>query len=188
MRCFIAIDMPEDIKNSIANVVEQADHKSKSIRWVPSENIHLTLKFLGEVKESLIAEIEKRIAAVCMRHSIFNIGIRSVGAFPNLKYPNILWVGIDASKELRDLFDAIEESLSELGFEKESRQFSPHITIARIKDKKEIDLTMKTLSSFKDTFFGIVNVKEILLMKSILKPTGAQYSKISTFMLANKKN
>lgn len=187
MRCFIAIDIPEDIKRSIECVVEKADHQSKGVRWVPLENIHLTLKFLGEVKEELIPEIEKRLAAICIKHSIFNICIRSIGAFPNFKYPNILWVGIDESEELKRLYEDIEESLSELGFEKEGRQFSPHLTIARIKDKKGIDLTLKVLSSFKDTFFGNINVKEVLVMKSILKPTGAEYSKVSTFTLANKK-
>jgi 2'-5' RNA ligase len=188
MRCFIAIDIPEDIKKSIGGVIEKADHKSKGIRWVPLENIHLTLKFLGEVSEKMISDIEKKLSAICDAHKIFDLRIYSIGAFPNFKYPNILWVGIDASKELKDLFEAIEESLSELGFKKEDKKFSPHLTIARIKDKKEVDLTMKALSSFKDTLFGNINVKEVLLMKSILKPTGAEYSKISTFMLADKKD
>lgn len=187
MRCFIAIDMSEDIKRSIASVIEKADHKSKGIRWVSLENIHLTLKFLGEVSEKMISDIEKKLSAICGAQKIFDMKIYGIGAFPNFKYPNILWVGIDVSTELKDLFEAIEESLSELGFEKENKKFSPHLTIARIKDKKGTDLTLKALSPFKDTFFGNINVKEVLLLKSILRSTGAEYSKISTLMLANKK-
>jgi 2'-5' RNA ligase len=186
MRYFIAIDMTENIKDAIAGVIEKCGLNSKGIKWVSAENVHLTLKFLGDVKEDLIPEIEKGLASICMRHDVFNINIRGAGAFPNFKYPNILWMGIDESEELKRLYEDIEESMSELGFEKEDRKFSPHLTIGRVKDRKGIEPVIKELYTFKDTFFGSIEVKEVLLMRSVLKPTGAEYSKIAGFKLSSK--
>lgn len=183
MRCFIAIDMPEDIKASILNVIEKAGQKVKGIRWVSAQNIHLTLKFLGDVKEELIHDIEKGLSSVCINHVPFTINIRGVGAFPNFKYPNVLWIGIDESEELKRLYEDIEEFMFELGFEKDDRRFSPHLTIGRVKDRKGIEQILKELYTFKDTFFGNIEVKEVLLMRSVLKPTGAEYSKIARFNL-----
>lgn len=187
MRCFIAIDMPEDIKVSISNVIEKAGQKVKGIRWVSAQNIHLTLKFLGDVKEELMHDIEKGLSSVCINHAPFTINIRSAGAFPNFKYPNVLWVGIDESEELKRLYEDIEDVLSGLGFEKENRKFSPHLTIGRVKDRKGIEPVIKELYTFKDMFFGSMEVKEVLLMRSILKPAGAEYSKIAGFKLSLKR-
>ena len=183
MRCFIAIDMPENIKDAIAGFIEKCGPNSKGLRWVPAENVHLTLKFLGDVKEDLIPEIEKRLLLICMRIDVFNINIRGAGAFPNFKYPNVLWIGIDESEELRKLYEDIEESMSDLGFEKEDRKFSPHLTIGRVKDRKGTEPVIKGLYAFKDTFWGSIEVNEVLLMQSILKTTGAEYSKIAGFKL-----
>ncbi len=183
MRCFIAIDMPEDIKGSISGVMERCGEEPKGARWVPVENIHLTLKFFGDVKDDLVPEIEKGLALICMKHNMFNINIRGAGAFPNLKYPNVLWVGIDESEDLKRLYMDIEESMSGLGFEKENRKFSPHLTIGKIKDKKGIEPVIKEIYTFKDTFFGSIEVKEVLLMRSVLKPTGAEYSVAAKFNL-----
>lgn len=186
MRRFIAIDMPEDVKASISGVIEKIDQKSKGIRWVSAQHIHLTLKFLGDVKDELIQDIEKGLSSACMNHAPFNINIRGAGAFPNFKYPNVLWIGIDQSEELKGLYEDIEESMSDLGFEKEDRKFFPHLTIGRVKDRKGIEPIMEGLYTLKDAFFGSLEVKEVLLMRSILKPAGAEYSKIAGFKLSSR--
>jgi 2'-5' RNA ligase len=183
MRCFIAIELPQDIKESISSLIDKLRHISRGIRWVPVENIHLTIKFLGEVKEDLIPEIEKRLSSICMNHGSFNIAVHRTGAFPNFKYPNVLWIGTDESEELKGLHKDIDESMSGLGFEKEDRRFSPHFTMGRVRDGKGIESILKDLYTMKDNFFGSMAVNEILLMKSVLKPTGAEYSKIAVFKL-----
>jgi 2'-5' RNA ligase len=192
MRCFIAIDMSENIKNAIAGVIEKCGLNAKGIKWVPVRNVHLTLKFLGDVKEDRIPEIEKGLALICVRHDVFNINIRGAGAFPNFKYPNILWIGIDGPEELKRLYEDIEEYMFELGFEKEDRKFSPHLTIGRaigrVKDRKGIEPVIKGLYTFKDTFFGSIEVNEVLLMQSVLKPTGAEYSEIAGFKLSSNSH
>lgn len=187
MRCFIAIDMPEDIKVSISNVIEKAGQKVKGIRWVSAQNIHLTLKFLGDVKEELMHDIEKGLSAVCINHAPFTINIRGAGAFPNFKYPNVLWIGIDESEKLEGLYHDIEDSMNELGFEKEDRRFSPHLTIGRVKDRKGVEPAIEELYTFKDTFLGSIEVKEVLLMQSILKPAGAEYSVLAKFKLSAER-
>ncbi len=177
MRSFIAIDIPDEIKGSMKEVVQSLSAEAQGIRWVPVENIHLTLKFLGEVKEELIPEIQTRLQIIGKAQQPFNVEIRGAGAFPNLKRPNVLWIGIKRSEQLETLFREIDKSLSEMGFEREARGFSPHLTIGRVKDMRGIDPVLKELATYKDTFFGTIEVRQILLMKSTLKPSGAEYSK-----------
>ncbi|MDI6801791.1 MAG: RNA 2',3'-cyclic phosphodiesterase [Thermodesulfovibrionales bacterium] len=187
MRCFIAVDISEEIREKISKVVEDGRMNSRGIRWVPIENIHLTLKFLGNVDEKLIPDIEKGLSSVCVNHASFTINIRGTGAFPSFKYPNVLWVGIDKSDELKKLYFDIEEAMFSLGFEREGRNFSPHLTIGRVKDRKGIEPVMAELYTFKDTFFGSIEIKEVLFMRSVLKPTGAEYSKMAGFKLFPKQ-
>lgn len=183
MRCFIAIDLTAEVKEAIRGVIEKTGQCERGVRWVPPDNIHLTLKFLGEVKEDLIPEIAKKLTSICAGHETFSIKIKGTGAFPNYRNPNVLWVGIDYSSQLERLFSAIDGGMSDLGFAKETRKFAPHLTLGRVKDKRGIEPVIRELSQFKDTFFGIVNVNEVLLMKSVLKPSGAEYSKVAVFKL-----
>ncbi len=184
MRCFIAIDIPADIRQSITDVIGKCNQGSKGVKWVAPEKIHITLKFLGEVKEDRIPAVQEKLVPVCAERDIFSIAIKGAGAFPNFKYPNVLWIGIDESEELKRLYEDIEDVLSKLGFEKENRKFSPHLTIGRVKDRRGIEPVIKELYTFKDMFFGSMEVKEVLLMRSILKPAGAEYSKIAGFKLS----
>ncbi len=185
MRAFIAIDMSPEIKSEIGGIVRKAG-TADAIRWVPSRNMHLTLKFLGEIREDLVPEIENRIRVVTAGKGPFSVGIRGTGAFPNLKRPNVLWVGVEPSAPLKAVFDGIEKGLAEIGIPKESRPFSPHLTIGRVRDLRGIESVVRELATYKDTFFGTIDVHEILLMKSVLKPAGAEYSKAAVIRLNQK--
>ncbi len=184
MRCFIAIDLPDEIIRQIGLVIDAVCPLSKDVKWVPYENIHLTLKFLGDVKDDLLPEIEQRISGVCRLHEPFSITVRGTGAFPNEKKPNVLWIGVDKSDRLKEIYLGIDNSMSEVGFEKESRKLSPHLTIGRVKNNKNIALVIKGLNEFKDRLFGVAEITEVHLMKSVLHPSGAQYSRISSFKLS----
>jgi RNA 2',3'-cyclic 3'-phosphodiesterase len=183
MRSFIAIDLPPVIKEAIKGVVRELSPGSSGIRWVPVENIHLTIKFLGEVKEDLVPMVEKQLRASAERHQAFTITIKGAGAFPNLRSPNVLWIGIEASDALSSLFRDIDAGMSGLGFELETRRFSPHLTIGRITDKNGTEPAIRGLSTYKDTVFGTIGVQEIRLMKSVLKPSGAEYSSAADIRL-----
>jgi RNA 2',3'-cyclic 3'-phosphodiesterase len=185
VRCFVAIDIPQEIKSAISGIIRKIG-RVEGIRWVSESNMHLTLKFLGEVGDTLVPDIEKRLRAVGARHRFSSTGIRGTGAFPNLKRPNVLWVGLDRSEPLEALAHDIESELAELGFAGENRPFSPHLTIGRVRDLRGIEPALRELSTYKDTFFGTIEVGEILLMKSVLKPSGAEYSKEAVIRLTKE--
>jgi 2'-5' RNA ligase len=183
MRSFIAIEIPDAVKSSVKDIIRKVEADTRGVRWVPVENMHLTLKFLGEVKEDLISEIDSRLRSIGRRHRNFSVGVSGSGAFPDFKRPNVFWIGLESSDKLRSLFKDIDILMSEIGFERESRGFSPHLTIGRVKDKRGIDNATRELATYKDTFFGTIEVREILLMKSVLKPSGAEYSKVAVIGL-----
>ncbi|NTU43068.1 MAG: RNA 2',3'-cyclic phosphodiesterase [Nitrospirales bacterium] len=183
MRCFIAIEISQPIRDALGEMMKGLKAISRGIKWVPAGNIHLTLKFLGEVKEELIPEIRKRLAEVCNSHSPAALAIRGAGAFPNLRSPQVIWVGCGDSPELKVLYEAIEEAMSGLGFEKERRKFSPHLTLGRVREQRGLEPVMKELQLLKDQDWGTVEVGAVALMQSVLKPSGAEYTPVSVFPL-----
>ena len=185
MRCFIAIAISDEIRKAIGSIIEKLGPGQKGLRWTTPENIHITLKFLGETDEKVVPDIKARLSSICSNSIPFTLNIHGTGVFPNPKHPNVLWVGIDKSEEMKKLNMLIEGSLSELGFEKETREFSPHLTIGRVKDRKGIEPVIKGLYEFNETFLGTIHANEVLLMKSVLKPAGAEYSKVAVFKLSS---
>lgn len=183
MRCFIAIDLPGELKSRIGNFIDGFAAPLLDIRWVPQKNLHLTLKFLGDIKEDVIVNIGRSLRDVCRKHSPFTISFQGTGVFPNHKNPNVLWIGVKTSEELRNLFTDIEEDLFKLGFEKENRKHSPHLTIGRVKNRENLSSVMKSLDEFRKQYFGTLLVTEIHLMKSTLKTSGAEYSNLASFKL-----
>jgi len=183
MRSFIAIEVPTAIKASIDGIIRAVSGEARGIRWVSTENIHLTIKFLGDVRDDIVAEIENRLKLIGKRYHPFSVGIRGLGSFPNFNNPNVLWLGVEASDQLEALYREIDVTLSDMGFQKDNRRFSPHLTIARVKDRHNIGPVLKELSTYKDAFFGTIEIREILLMKSVLKPSGAEHSKAAVIEL-----
>jgi 2'-5' RNA ligase len=178
MRCFIAIDLSGAVKEGIREVIERLSPTSGSVRWVPVGNLHLTVKFLGEVPEDRVAGIRTVVNDVCLRHEPFEITVRGTGAFPTMRRPNVLWVGIDRSDALERLYADADLSLSDLGIAREARTFSPHLTVGRVKDSRDIEWTVKEFCTFRDTLFGTIEVRELLVMQSVLRPAGAVYSRV----------
>ncbi|HSB51133.1 MAG TPA: RNA 2',3'-cyclic phosphodiesterase [Dissulfurispiraceae bacterium] len=178
MRCFVAIDVPQEVKENVRGLIEGIRHTSRGVRWVPVENIHVTLKFLGEIPDGTVDKVRARVAEVCGRHEPFTVSVRGTGAFPSIRRPSVLWVGIEVTEEMELLYDETDASLSELGFTRETRKFSPHLTVARVRDARDIEWTVKEFCTFRETFFGTIPVREVLVMQSVLKPTGAEYRKV----------
>lgn len=181
MRCFIAIDFPELLKKAINDCVRQLKPLSRDVRWVASANLHLTLKFLGEVPESRISMISGALHLLSQSFQPFSIDIVGAGAFPNERRPNVFWVGIKAEEPLLSLQSRLEDTMSELGFQKERRGFVPHLTIGLVKGYQDMSELMSRFLTFQNTFFGSIEVHEIVLMQSILKPSGAVYAKAGEF-------
>ena len=177
IRSFIAIEIPEDIRNQIADVQEILKKEPERISWTKAANMHLTLKFLGDVEQNLIPDIGKTLNEISQTVKSFTFRINGLGAFPNLKRARVLWIGIEnPGSELEDIAKKIEDSLIQFGFSKENRKFKPHLTLGRVKSQLSADF----INKFNKISFegGVVLVREIKLIKSDLKPTGAVYTPI----------
>ncbi len=176
MRLFIAIGISEEVKKEIASLIGKLKKHDTNIKWVKPENIHLTIKFLGEVNPEKLKDIEKALSFVASRYSTFMLYSKGTGVFPHYARPRVLWVGLNNDSHLEEIYRDINNELVSLGFEPEKRDFRPHLTIGRVKSPKGLTPLLKELRGYMDKDFGKITVSEILLMKSTLKPEGAEYN------------
>ncbi len=188
VRAFIAIDLPNDVLENIENVSRrlQTQLRHYPIKWVPTENIHLTLKFLGDVSESNLPLIEDMLAGEVSDHKPFEFGVGRLGAFPDMKRPRVIWVGVEAPEELLALQRGVESVMQRLGYPREQRPFQPHLTLARIARRattNEVYAIGRTLREISVSFLGSARVTEVHLYKSDLHPTGAVYTRLFTTTL-----
>ncbi len=180
MRTFIAINLPDTLKESIGESIRQYKSFGVYVKWVHSKKIHITLKFLGEIDENKIVEIEDAIQKVASQYRPFQLSVEGWGGFPNLHKPRVFWTGIQQGKEhLITIAKDLETYLEPLGFEREKRSFSPHITIGRVKSLSGIHKLTETMEKqqFQKTAF---EVKQIEFIKSELTPRGPVYTSIKT--------
>ena len=176
LRCFIAIELPEPIKKDIDGLIEILKKYNVDVKWVVHENLHITLKFLGRTSEVLLPKISESLSNIALLYEPFYIKMRGVGVFPNRKYPKVIWVGVENSEIVKRLQREIEDSMRLLGYQREEKEFHPHLTVGRVRSQKRIDNLINELDNIKGRDFGVVNVEGIKLMKSKLKPEGAEYS------------
>ena len=183
IRSFIAIDTPAEIKEKIEEVEEKLRATNADVRWETKEKFHITLKFLGNVEEEKLNSLAQRLGGRLITHSPFTITYEAVGCFPNLRHPRVIWVGThDEDGSLKALAQTVEEIAAAHGFEREKRPFHPHITIGRVKGSKNL---MELSSALESVTFDPQpsTVREILLMKSDLRPTGSVYTVFRRFPL-----
>ena len=181
MRAFIAIELPHELKNILAGLQNKLKTASADVKWVETQNIHLTLKFLGEVEDSLIPDINKVLEDTAGTNKHFPIRLSSLGAFPNIRSPRVIWAGIDkGDPEIKAIATRIEEKIAELGIAKEDKPFSSHITIGRVKTPVNRDKLEKIISDLKEGFRegSEFRISKITLFKSTLTPKGALYEAI----------
>jgi 2'-5' RNA ligase len=181
IRIFLAITLPDEIKSALADASRKLQTSSADVKWVKSENFHITIKFLGDVKPDMLNTITECIRAVLCEVKSFNVRISGVGAFMKSGAPNIIWAGIQQdSGRLGTISGKIDDSLSTLGFEKENRSFSAHITLGRARSARGAEKLRDLLISMKDINIGFMKVNSISIMKSDLKPDGPVYSILNT--------
>ena len=183
MRLFVAIDLPSNIKEKLANIQARLKEANAGVRFVSPEGIHLTLKFLGEVAEDRVGKVIEALAENVPRISPFNLKVEGLGAFPSISRPRVVWAGVKAPDELLTLAEEIEKAMVKLGFPKEERDFSPHLTLCRIKSPQGIDRLIKIVMEEKDISLGEFTADGYFLIQSILRPEGARYIKIRRFNL-----
>jgi 2'-5' RNA ligase len=180
LRLFVALDIPEDVRVAISALVAKLHRTCEHARWVRIEGAHVTLKFIGEVPAEKTEKIKAALANVPYPAPI-EIIFRAVGFFPNERRPSVLWAGVEASPELSALAAAIENSLEPLGIARERRKFSPHLTLARFKFPEKIEGLRAAIAAASHYDFGRALANEFHLYQSILKPGGAEYTRLATF-------
>jgi 2'-5' RNA ligase len=183
IRAFIAIDLPPDVQDCLEQVSAKLKEQigEKSVRWVSVPNIHLTLKFLGDVSENNLDVLKEIIRAEAALQKPMEFSVGRLGAFPKTVRPRVIWVGIEAPQELVSLQRGIEARTAKVGYPKDKRKFSPHLTLGRVSRNAspgEVREIGEVLGASKVGFLGVARVPEIHLFKSDLQPTGAVYTKL----------
>ena len=183
MRAFVAIFPPPELQAAVTGALEIVQRLDDKVRWVRPENIHLTLKFLGNVQEETLGNLCAALEETCAGHKPFDIGLVRLGAFPSARRARILWIGVDAgsSDQLRALAADLESAFIPLGFEREKRAFTPHLTLGRIRSRP-VNFDGRPMT-IRDLRF---RVRHIELIESTLSPEGATYRTIQAFALKER--
>ncbi|MBM4024432.1 MAG: RNA 2',3'-cyclic phosphodiesterase [Planctomycetes bacterium] len=189
MRCFIAIDIPEEIRAELADLqkelAQQVDIHKGDVKWVEPESMHLTLKFLGEVPDPQIVEICNIAKDVASRHEAFDFAVREAGSFGG-RSARVLWMGAGLDcPALLELQQELEEELAEAGWPKEGRQFSGHLTLCRIRNSKAGEKLGRMVEQYKDYDLGTVRAASIVVYESRLTPQGPMYTPLGNFNLVD---
>jgi RNA 2',3'-cyclic 3'-phosphodiesterase len=194
MRLFVALDIPDDIRQAISRYVDELRRMAPEAKWVRMESYHVTLKFIGEWKRG-VREVIEPLSKI--EGAPIDVSIRGSGFFPSPRSPRVFWVGIEADPNLALLARKVDEICGGLGIEKEARDFSPHLTLARSgsgsprpkKEEKAVP-SMKRLAERIDGMpspdFGTIHATEFFLYESKLSPKGAQYTKLKSFPLHSR--
>jgi len=183
LRSFIAIELPEEVKSSLEGIQQSLKTSGADVRWVKTDNIHLTLKFLGDIDEEILTGIIHVLQGTCRNQKVISIEISGIGTFPVKRSPRVLWTGIKDNGELIKLHSEIEKGMASLGFDPEKRAFSPHLTLGRFRSSRGRGSLLEKIKTITHESFGQFDVRFIYLIKSDLKPSGAVYSRIAEFPL-----
>ena len=183
MRCFIAVEIED--RSTLMNILKfkrELELLDLDAKFVEDENVHITIRFLGEIGLATVEGVKKILQDLGKVFSKFEMEIKGFGAFPSLNNPRVLWIGVgEGSEHLYNVRRYIDAELTKKGFadiHKDPHEFHPHITIARIKSRRKIDLLHKLFAQYNDYYFGVSPVTEIKLKQSILRPQGPVYRDI----------
>ena len=183
MRTFVAVFPPLTIRAAAAAGAREAVRRlggpADRVRWAKPENVHLTLKFLGDVREEVLGDLRAALEEVCPKHAPFDAELAGLGAFPSARRARVLWAGVGAGfEELRSLASDIDEALASIGFEREERPYTPHLTLGRVRGRPvSFDLLPKDAGGPR------FQVRCTELVESTLTPEGAVYETVGAFAL-----
>jgi 2'-5' RNA ligase len=181
LRTFIAVDTGKAIRDRLVALQESLARTGTEVKWVETENLHVTLLFLGEVADRDVPALCRAVADVCAGHDGFPVSVEHVGCFPNPRRPRVVWAGIGAgTQELVALHDALEPPLLDLGcYRREGRQYTPHITLGRVKGDHPTDKLSAALLRHSGWRAGATDVREVHVLSSELTPQGPIYTLLS---------
>jgi RNA 2',3'-cyclic 3'-phosphodiesterase len=185
MRLFIAIELPGEIKKQMAEAQRRLKGAGVDASWTRSGGVHLTLKFLGEIPEPKVPEIISSLTGAASGSGKFRLEVAGVGAFPNPRNARVVWIGVSGDIEkLTGLQAAIEDAMVRLGMEREERKFTPHLTLGRIRYIRSKESWLGALEELRDIRLPGFDVTSVSLMKSELRPSGAEYAEMGRVELS----
>ena len=182
VRSFLAIELKPELKTEIKKTIKEFKKIDTDIKYVSPENLHLTLKFFGNINQTQIKQITEATKKVLKNFEEFKIEIEGIGTFPNKNRIKVIWVGLNKNKTLNKLQKELDNEFNKLGFPKE-RNYKSHLTIGRMKTAKNKDKVQKTIKENENIIIGEMTVKNVYLKKSNLTPNGPIYENLEEFSL-----
>lgn len=176
IRCFIAVLLPEEIKAKACEIQDKLKRVNADVKWVEKENLHITLRFLGEIEEELVEKIKDTMLEIGKKFPPPKLEFKGIGAFPDLRRPRVIWIGGEAPL-LGEIAKDLEERIRKLGIPPE-KPFSFHLTLGRVRSPKNLHSLTKALQEIGEINLGKTIAESFFLMRSILYPQGPQYSPI----------
>jgi 2'-5' RNA ligase len=187
IRSFLAIELPRTIQEKIEEIQEDLKSTHADVRWVSPEKIHLTLKFFGNIEESKIEPIVKSIEGSIQATPPFSLKAKGMGAFPYLKNPRVIWMGLtDGKEKVISLQQRLEGLLEKIGFQAEDRPFQPHLTLGRVKTSRGREELGRGIEKYREEEFGDFHVGTVLFFKSDLRPSGPVYTILRELRLGSE--
>ena len=190
-RVFIAIELTPEVHQTLARLISRLKLSGdESLRWVKPENIHLTLKFLGETPVQKLNTISTVLEHLLSQYVPFLLTIKGTGYFPDARYPRVLWTGVTFPAALTEIQRDIDQALLAIGIPAEKKPFSPHLTLARVSDQSNDGAALKTiqeLNSLRDTIFGQMQADRVTLFQSVLSRQGSTYTPLARFPLKSRE-
>jgi len=180
MRLFVALDFPDAVRDLIRDLMAKLKPLCKHARWVRPEGMHVTLKFIGHVPDDKFEPIVRALGNIHLNAPV-EMSFRGLGFFPSERRPRVCWCGIEASPNLAKLAKSIEQALVPLEIEAESREYVPHLTLARFDSPRRTEKLVAAAAKLKSLDFGSARETEFHLFQSVLKRSGAEYSKLKRF-------
>lgn len=183
IRTFIAVELPAEVREALASLRQELAGREDQVKWVKPENVHLTLKFLGNIPEHRLTPLREGTAEAAAGFTSFEMSLTELGAFPNARRARVIWVGIDEGRErLSALAERLEASLGERGFEREARRFKAHVTLGRARGRGGGTDVSGALAAVRFDVQRCV-VEGLTIMRSDLTPEGPIYTSLDRIML-----
>ena len=188
MRLFLAVNLPDTTRRAVQDATATLRQSAPSVRWVPADSYHITLKFLGEVPEPRLPELRAALSQVAARSLGFTIALRTIGAFPNFRRPRVFWIGAANAEPLVRVQKGVDEIYAPLGFPTEAREFHPHLTLGRVSTPlSTAEAAAAERAGNTVEYEENVAVRSIELMQSRLSPKGARYEAVYSVQLPGQK-
>jgi 2'-5' RNA ligase len=177
VRAFVAIEIGEDVRRRLAEAQDRLRRASAHVAWVPPQNIHVSLAFLGDIpRETIVPKVAAALDKAAGPVSPFGFDVAELGTFGSRRSPRVIWAGVHGEEPLKALHGRVYAALAVLGLRLDEREFAPHLTLGRVRSPRGVEDLMKAIAALGQPAFGRVETTRVLLMRSTLLPSGAEYA------------